>query len=59
MKTKTAKIQWNKVPKTDKDIVSRCLIQWITEFYSDPINMAAFEEWKASRDKAEAAVIGG
>lgn len=56
---KTVNIQWSKVPKTDKDIVSRSLIQWITEFYSDPINMEAFEEWKASRDKAKAAVIGG
>ena len=54
MKTKTVKIQWSKVPKTDKDIVSRSLIQWITEFYSDPINMAAFEAWKAERDAAEA-----
>lgn len=59
MKTKTVKIQWSKVPKTDKDIVSRSLIQWITEFYSDPINMAAFEAWKAERDAAEAMVLGG
>lgn len=53
---KTVKIQWNKVPKTDKDIISRSLIQWIRAFYDDPDNMAAFEKWKASRDAAEARV---
>lgn len=50
----TIKIDTQKIPKIEMDILARRLIEAMKVFYSDPENLRGFEEWKARKKEEEA-----
>ena len=45
------KIDTQKIPKIETDILARRLIEAMKAFYSDPENLRGFEEWIAQHTK--------
>ena len=45
------KIDTQKIPKIETDILARRLIEAVKMFYSDPENLRGFEEWLAQHKK--------
>ena len=45
------KIDTQKIPKIETDILARRLIEAMKTFYSDPENLREFEEWTAQHKK--------
>lgn len=45
------KIDTQKIPKIETDILARRLIEAMKMFYSDPENLRGFEEWTAQHKK--------
>lgn len=47
------RIDTSLIPKIEMDLLSRHIIERAEEFYADPKNLAAFEEWEKSLPKEE------
>lgn len=45
------KIDWNKVPNYQKDILCGALVEAIKAFYEDPEHLKAYEEWLKGEGK--------